>query len=1114
MPSHHQRLLPLRISLAVMLPFIACFTAHAATSLQSDAALQRHFETTVKPFIQTYCVTCHGGDDPEAELDLSGFGNLNQVIDDYADWDLALDKLKAGDMPPKKAKKHPEPQSTQQIIEWIRAVRFHQAMKFAGDPGPVLPRRLSNSEYDYTIRDLTGVDIRPAREFPVDPANQAGFDNSGESLAMSPALLKKYLSAARTVADHLVLKTDGFEFAPHPVVADTDRDKYYVLRIVDFYKQQPTDLADYFRAAWTYQHRDALGMHGMTLAQVAKQTRVSAKYITTINSTLNGTTDNYGPIASLRRLWRALPAPNAKHSRVILQQRVEQMRDYVTQLRAELVPDVPNLIAPPIKDGSQTLVLWKDRQMAANRRRFDPSALHVEGSAAVSTANVVAVAAAEPVPTPAVIPNREQPELTPRPANELTKIINSGGKYLAPAITAAGPSATQQRATSAQLSSDPELLVPADPAARARYEAAFAQFAKVFPDAFYISERARVYLDAATEQKLSGRLLSAGLHSMTGYFRDDQPLYDMVLDAKGRRELDRLWQEFDFFASVPQRMHSSFVWFERTDSTYMRDPEFNPYRPEDKSITEQDKIKKLSELYLDKAIKNEVSPVVQQAIKEHFDLVASNIQRVEQQRIAAEPRHLQSLLAFAEQAYRRPLTQAERDGLLNFYHHSREQNGASHEEAMRDSVAAVLMSPNFCYRVDLAEASGLANANGKPLANKVALGKPADSATSLNTQPLSSYALASRLSYFLWSSMPDAELLTHAKSGDLQQPEVLAAQARRMLKSPRASNFAAEFVGHWLESRRFEEHNAVDRERFPSFDSELREAMYQEPLHFFIDLIQNDRPVQNLLYGDYTFINAPLAQLYGIPGHFSSDEWVRVNQVAQYGRGGVLPMAVFLTANSPGLRTSPVKRGNWIVKRVLGEHIPPPPATVPALPADEKNLGELTVREALAQHRANPACAACHAHFDSFGLSLEGYGAIGERRTVDFGGRPVDASAEFPGGFKGDGLVGLRDYIRAHREQDFIDNMASKLLSYALGRSLLLSDDVLIDQMKSRLTSEHYRFGAMVEAIVTSKPFRTKRATNEVRTAGQSMPVADIHLQADNAAARPTSNVETIAASH
>src|SRR5258707_9323785 len=171
-----------------------------------------------------------------------------------------------------------------------------------------------------------------------------------------------------------------------------------------------------------------------------------------------------------------------------------------------------------------------------------------------------------------------------------------------------------------------------------------------------------------------------------------------------------------------------------------------------------------------------------------------------------------------------------------------------------------------------------------------------------------------------------------------------------------------------------------------------------------------------------------------------SNEWIMVDDARPYGRGGLLPMAVFLTQNSPGLRTSPVKRGYWVVRRVLGETIPPPPPTVPQLPNDESKLGDLTLRQALAQHRANPACAGCHARFDSYGLVFEGYGPIGELRSKDLGGRPVDARAPFPGGTERTGVAGLQEFIRQQRQKDFLVTLCRKLLSYALGRSLQLSD--------------------------------------------------------------------------
>jgi hypothetical protein len=343
-------------------------------------------------------------------------------------------------------------------------------------------------------------------------------------------------------------------------------------------------------------------------------------------------------------------------------------------------------------------------------------------------------------------------------------------------------------------------------------------------------------------------------------------------------------------------------------------------------------------------------------------------------------------------------------------------------------------------------------------------------------RPLSDQALASRLSYFLWASLPDQTLLDLAARGTLHRPEVLAAQARRMLKDARARRLATEFVGNWLDFRRFEQHNGVDRQRFPAFDNDLRAAMFEEPIRYALDVIHRDRPVLDFLYGQDTFVNPPLARHYGMPAVDGGlDHWVRVDRAGQYGRGGLLPMSVFLTANSPGLRTSPVKRGYWVVRRLLGERIPPPPANVPELPHDEAKLGDLTLRQVLERHRADQACAGCHARFDAFGLVFEGYGPVGERRAHDFGGRPVETQAVFPDGTEATGLDGLVRYVREHRQGDFVDNLCRKLLAYGLGRTLILSDEATVDQMKRRLASNGQRFGALVESIVTSPQFLEKR---------------------------------------
>ena len=453
--------------------------------------------------------------------------------------------------------------------------------------------------------------------------------------------------------------------------------------------------------------------------------------------------------------------------------------------------------------------------------------------------------------------------------------------------------------------------------------------ASVFPDVFYVKERGRYFPDDSQDK---GRLLSAGYHNVMGYLRDDTPLMELILDEKGQRELNRLWDEFDFIADYTARTWVQY-YFNQSGEVQGKGARVRNARPSDKEVSTPAVIFGLRDAYLAKAAASD-NPVANEAIRDHFQRVNDTLRSVEQMRVDAEPHHLEALLKFAARAYRRPLTQAERDDMLAYYHSLREKNGLTHEEAIRDSIVSVLMSPKFCYRIDLLDDSAAATSRPRvrmpvqAAAFQSSLPPGRDGCEHCVTvQPLSGYALASRLSYFLWSSMPDEELLARAAAGDLQKPDVLVAQARRMLKDDRARGLALEFAGNWLDFRRFEEHNAVDRERFPSFTNELREAMFQEPVRFIEDVIRNNRSVLDLLYGNYTFVNPVLAKHYGMPEVTGdADRWVRVDDANLYGRGGLLPMAVFLTQNAPGLRTSPVKRGYWVVRRVLGEIIPPPPA--------------------------------------------------------------------------------------------------------------------------------------------------------------------------------------------
>ena len=783
----------------------------AAVEREPDV-VSRGFNKIISPFLTTYCLDCHSSKRQEAKLDLSSYSSAKSVANAHQTWEIVLERLEAKEMPPEEAKLQPSSNQRQAVVDWIRAARQFEATKNAGDPGLVLARRLSNAEYNYSIRDLTGVDIRPTRTFPVDPANEAGFDNSGESLTMSPALLNKYLGAAREVVEHLVLKPDGIAFAPHAVVTDTDRDKYCVKRIVQFYQQQPTDFADYFFAAWQFRHCDDAGT---SLDDIAASSGVSSKYLATVWSVLADTEGAVGPVEKLQAMWHELPSDQRQSK--VARTGCEHMRDFVIELRRKVVPKFDDLYIEGNHKGSQPFVLWKNRQYANHRRSFDRSAL--------------------------LVPD-EGP--TDKTDNEEKAV-------------------------------DRDLLLPANEADRIRYEAAFARFCSVFPDAFFISERGRDYVkDSSKQDGEKGRLLSAGFHSMMGYFRDDRPLYEMVLDDARQRELDVLWQELDFVASAPMRQYVGFLWFERTDSRFMRDPEFDFARPEDRNALSEPMVQKLANVYLEKARRNGGDDVEIEAIEHYFKEINDQMRWVEDARLDAEQSHLDAVVAFAARAYRRQLSSTERDELTAFYRTLRDADGLSHEEAIQDTIVTILMSPLFCYRLDLA-------------------------VTGEGRRSLTDDELASRLSYFLWSSIPDEELLRKARTGELHQPEVLVTQTRRMLRDNRTRGLATEFAGNWLDFRRFEEHNAVDHERFPAFTDELRQAMFEEPIRFFVDVMQQDRSVLDFLYADHTFVNAVLAKHYGMPDTSTGGEaWMRLDDARPYNRGGLLPMSVFLTKKRSG----------------------------------------------------------------------------------------------------------------------------------------------------------------------------------------------------------------------
>jgi hypothetical protein len=301
-----------------------------------------------------------------------------------------------------------------------------------------------------------------------------------------------------------------------------------------------------------------------------------------------------------------------------------------------------------------------------------------------------------------------------------------------------------------------------------------------------------------------------------------------------------------------------------------------------------------------------------------------------------------------------------------------------------------------------------------------------------------------------------------------------------MLKDPKIEAFAREFFGQWLRYRDYLTKDPIPAGAFPGYDDTLRKSLFEAPTRLLTDLIQRDQPIAELLRSDAAFVNEPLAKHYGgsIESQYrklSSDptQWHRVEGLREAGRGGLLGMPVILAKNSAGQRTSPVKRGFWVVHHLLGQHFPPPPADVPELPKTEKEASK-TIRELLADHVADSKCAMCHVHFDGLGLAMEGFDAVGKARAKDQAGRTIHASGQIHGSAEVKGIAGLIDYIEKNRRQDFDRQFCRKFLGYALGRSVLLSDRSLLLEMEKSLQTDG-RFSSLFETVVLSPQFRQQR---------------------------------------
>ena len=400
------------------------------------------------------------------------------------------------------------------------------------------------------------------------------------------------------------------------------------------------------------------------------------------------------------------------------------------------------------------------------------------------------------------------------------------------------------------------------------------------------------------------------------------------------------------------------------------------------------------------------------------------------------------LTALARRAYRRPVTESETERLLTYYQRGR-NNGGTFDSGVETALAFMLVNPQFLFRSET---------------------DPANAAPG-SVHRITDLELASRLSFFLWSSIPDEQLLTLATAGKLKDPAILEQQVKRMLSDKRSDSLISNFLGQWLYLRNLKGTNP-DPQIFPDFDDNLRQAFQRETEMFVGSVMREDKSVTDLVNADYTFVNERLAKHYGIPNVYGN-QFRRVS-IPDPARRGLLGQGSVLTVSSYANRTSPVLRGKWILTNILGTPPPPPPPNVPPL----KEVASGTMRQRMEQHRANAACAACHKVMDPIGFSLENFDAVGRWRAKD-GDAKIDAADVMYDGTKVDGAVGLRNFLAARREV-FISTMTEKLMTYALGRAVDYYDMPAVRKIMRDASRNDFKFSSIVMGIVNSPPFQMR----------------------------------------
>jgi hypothetical protein len=981
--------------------------------------------------VRARCLDCHSGADVQGGIDLAALAAAADVSKDFAAWRKVREVVEAGRMPPREAE--PLAAGEREVLcGWI-APRMRLAIEaHAGDPGMVTLRRLTNAEYDATVRDLTGVDFGLAGDFEPDGGGGEGFSNTGDVLFVSPRRFDRYLSAARTLADHAsILPGTGIVFHPQRVGQrglEQLRDQalqalsvWYQKAAMPFVPRDGDDLreADYLLACWKHRHRELTG--AASLDALADAAGLSRAFLANWWTFLQAEQPASRYLDLTRLAWRGLPPPDPAAPQAVPDavtagtQAIRAERTSWYTLKPERYPETTQRSQQDVEALQPYPMLAAISGQPHVHLLVGDAADGNEGDVVRLSDFTVVVGDAPLAYHDWLVARRQELEqaIAARPAG--AEPDAALGRELDAVRAALGRFGTHPRGRAV----DPREIVAVAPE----------KITLPLPaGATTFRGQGRLDLDDPDIAQATAQWMATTADQLvpTGVFADVFTVWQRRSPKGGKAMYEFELMRRAFPATRDLRLLGI------THNLHGPPPDPRVYWLSDEQLfallPEPERLRHAA-LTIDWNATRQATPWP--------ELLADWDNRL-----------LAHLDAFAARAWRGPLAHDERGRLHAIYRAGVEAATAAgtnggREQAAREAIVAILSAPRFLFRLE----------EQRP-----------------GEQRVSADELAARLSYFLWSSLPDDRLQQAAADGSLLQPDTLTAEVRRMLVDPKAEALAREFAAQWLRFRGFATKAPPDRETFPELSPELQADMEREAVAFLADMIRTDRPLREIFTAGHTFLNERLAAHYGIPGVVGR-EFRRVD-VAAHGRGGLLGMGAVLASTSYPRRTSPVLRGNWVLSAVLGTPTPPPPPNVP--PLDESPAAGLGLRDRLQAHRADAACAVCHDRIDPLGFALEGFDVLGRRRDRDDAGAPVDLVATLADGTSFAGFDGLRDYLARSRDAVTLQ-FCRKLLGYALGRETLPTDLPLLEDLRDRILATDAGISAAVLGIVHSRQFQNRR---------------------------------------